>query len=205
LDSAGSQAFAVFLASYAKRWLEGNFYDRAFSSDTGRKLIALEDKYKYGIEFCLYALTAFFEGKLAEDTVLKKLVKEIGIDAPPEIGKRMINGAKNRIRGHAETADEKASVETLLELDDELLFVILKWLYEHDGADRQKILRYICSLNRDELAELAAADKDQRERLVDIATGTDEDTLAVGLSDVASQLRDFRVKRREKRNKSRRR
>ena len=193
------------MASYAKRWLEGNFYDRAFATSAGRKLVALDEKHKYGIEFCLYALTGFYEGKLAEDTVLKKIVKEIGIDAPPEIGKRMINGAKARIRERAKTDGEKASVETLLELDDEVLLEILKWLYEHEDQERQKILRHVCSLNKEELIELARIDKEHREEIMGEATPEQGGTLAAELSDVASQLQHFRFKRRKERNRRRRR
>ena len=80
VDQKILNGLAVFSAGYMKRWLEGNLYDKVFKTELGAKLKSLDEKSRYGIEFGLNLLTAFFEQKLAEDTALKKFVKEVGID-----------------------------------------------------------------------------------------------------------------------------
>ena len=66
IDPKKLDGLATFSAGYLKRWLEDNLYDRIFKTELGEKLKSLNKKARYGIEFGLNLLTAFFDQKLAE-------------------------------------------------------------------------------------------------------------------------------------------
>ena len=85
---------AVIAASYAKRWMESNIYDRVVDTKIGHKLKNIDVRAIYGIEFGLNFLTSMLDQKMPEDTALKKFVKEIGMDAASELSKRLLNGIK---------------------------------------------------------------------------------------------------------------
>lgn len=87
-------SLAILAAGYAKRWMEGNVYDKVFETKFGEKFKNLGKKSAYGIEFGLNFLTSVLDQKFHDDTALKKFIKEIGMDAASELSKRLINGTK---------------------------------------------------------------------------------------------------------------
>ena len=157
----------VFLSAYMKRWLEGHFYDKIFDSQLGKKLKTLDKTSKYGIEFGLYLLTAFFDEKLSEDNALKKFVKEVGIDAGPEISKRLIN-TKEQLSKNATSPEEKEIVSMLLQLEDQTLIDLLKWLYDIEPTEREEVLKQLSRLSIDEVAKLAHLKAEDIERIFDL-------------------------------------
>jgi len=158
---------AVFSSAYLKRWLEGHFYDRIFETQLGEKLKTLDKRAKYGIEFGLNLLTAFFDQKLSEDTVLKRFVKEVGIDAGPEISKRLIN-AKERLSKNATSPEEKEIVDVLLQLEGQTLIDLLNWLYDIEATERAEVLKQLSRLSLDEAVRLAQLTPENMERLFDL-------------------------------------
>jgi len=157
IDPKKLDGLATFSAGYLKRWLEGNLYDRIFKTELGEKLKSLNKKARYGIEFGLNLLTAFFDQKLAEDTALKKFVKEVGIDMGPEISKRLINNAK--------TQEEKELVNVLLGLEDQTLIELLNWLYDIEATERSRVLKQLSHLSLDEVIRLAKLTNENRKKL----------------------------------------
>jgi hypothetical protein len=160
IDPKKLDGLATFSAGYLKRWLEGNLYDRIFDTELGEKLKSLNKKARYGIEFGLNLLTAFFDQKLAEDTALKKFVKEVGIDIGPEISKRLIN--------NAQTQEEKELVRVLLELEEQTLIDLLNWLYDIELTERAEVLKQLSRLSFDEVVRLAKLTREDRKRLFDL-------------------------------------
>ena len=130
----------VFAANYAKRFME-HVYDSAFQTELGRKLAAMGKPSKYTVEFGLNLLTAFFEDQLAENTKLRKFVKEVGIDVAPEISKRMINGAREEIKMSAKTAEEKEVAQLLFGLEDNEFIGLFGWLYEKQVLEMMTVFR----------------------------------------------------------------
>jgi len=159
---------AVFSAGYMKRWLEGNLYDRIFNTELGKKLKNFDAKTRYGIEFVLNLLTAFFDQQLAEDTTLKKFVKEVGIDSGPEISKRLFNTTKDQLIKNAKSPEDKELVSVLLELEDQTLIDLLNWLYGIEPTERTKVLKQLSRLSFDEVVRLAQLKPEDRKRLFDI-------------------------------------
>ena len=88
------RGLAITLSGYTKRWMESGVYDRLMDTGLGQQLKGLDPKAKFGIEGGLYVLTAILDQKFSEDTAIKTLIKELGMDAGPEIAKRMINGGE---------------------------------------------------------------------------------------------------------------
>lgn len=162
-----TELLPVFLANYIKRFLE-RAYDHAFQTELGQKLIGLSSGKKYGLEFILNALTAFFESRLAENTKLAKFAKEVGIDVAPEISKRMINGAKEEISLSAQTLQEKEVVALLLSLEDKDLVELLKWLYEKEEAEKRIFLGQLSSLSINELSRLLRLSSTEREQFLNL-------------------------------------
>lgn len=168
VDQKILNGLAVFSSAYLKRWLEGHFYDRIFETQLGERLKTLDKKAKYGIEFGLNLLTAFFDEKLSEDTALKRFVKEVGIDAGPEISKRLINKAKEQLSKNAESPEEKELVNVLLQLEDKTLIDLLNWLYNIEATERSEAVKQLSRLSFDEVARLAQLTPENMKRLFDL-------------------------------------
>lgn len=161
---------AVFSSAYVKRWLEGHFYDKLFQTEVGEKLKALDNKAKYGIEFGLNLLTVFFDQRLSEDTFLKRLVKQVGLDTSPEISKRLINNTKDHLKKVATSPQERELVDTLLGLEDETLIRILNWLYDIEATERAQIFKQMTQLSPEELLKLAELPPEDMGRLLGLLT-----------------------------------
>ncbi|OHB17761.1 MAG: hypothetical protein A2734_02795 [Parcubacteria group bacterium RIFCSPHIGHO2_01_FULL_40_30] len=153
----------VFAANYAKRFME-HVYDNVFQTPFGQKLVAMGKSKKYAVEFGLNLLTAFFEDRLAENTKLKKFVKEVGIDVVPEISKRMINGAREEILGSAKTLEEKEIVQILFGLEDKELFGLLGWFYEKSASELMAISSQLSLMSAEQIARLMNFSVEDREK-----------------------------------------
>jgi hypothetical protein len=201
---------AVVSASYMKRWLESGVYDKMFESNIGNKLTQLDDRVKYGIEFGLYALTAFVDQQLAEDTVLKKFIKEVEEDAGPEISKRLINHTRNRLTEKAKTSDQKEVLAVLLTLDDRALIDLLTWLISMEPAERSSIVDKLRSLTSEELVRLAGLSPEARVKLFEVfkrdeppqrSSPTLSADLAQEIGKATSRLKDLEEKLDQKRKR----
>ncbi len=199
---------AVFSSAYVKRWLEGHFYDKLFQTQVGEKLKALDKKAKYGIEFGLNLLTVFFDQKLSEDTFLRRLVKEVGLDTGPEISKRLINNTKDHLKKVATSPQEKDLVDTLLGLEGETLIGLLTWLYEIEATERAQIFKQMTQLSPEELLKLAALPPEDMGRLLGLLTPQAEpkkkrSVLATEtiekIEGATARIEDMRTQRRERR------
>lgn len=78
-------------ANYVKRMLEP-VYDRVFSTRLGRYFKSLDRKEKYAVEASMYVATEILEPKLEGDAPFTRVVREVVMDAGPELAKRMLNG-----------------------------------------------------------------------------------------------------------------
>lgn len=165
---------AVFSSAYLKRWMEAHFYDSIFETQFGERLKNLDKKAKYGIEFGLNLLTAFFDQKLSEDTALKKFVKQVGIDAGPEISKRLINNAKEQLSKNVKSPEEKELVGVLLQLEGRTLIDLLDWLYDTEETKRAEVVKQLSRLSLDEVAKLAQLTPENMKRLFDLISPTEK-------------------------------
>jgi len=156
-DNVQIKAFSTFLLSYAKRSMEKG-YDMLLESSAARPLLNLEKGPRYGIEALLYALSAFIDHKWKDRTPAQHFLKELAMDAPSEIGKRLVNGFRDSvISGRSESASRNNAIrDALLELEDAELLSILKW-YAQSGrgphAGRVKQLASELSCNKVSRAE----------------------------------------------------
>jgi hypothetical protein len=171
IDEKTLNLLAVFASGYAKRWMESN-YDRLMRTAVGEKLSSLGPIQKHAIEAGLYALMAFADQKLKADTPLKKFLTEVVKDAPPEIAKRLINGAKGELKAdaeHLQSLEEKLAVQTLLELDVQTLTSLLEWLANSDSQERHEIAARLQNFSREEIEKLAKLSPLHRSTLMDLA------------------------------------
>lgn len=157
----------VVTANYAKRFLE-RVYDKAFQTQLGRRLADTGKPKKYAVEFGLNLLTAFFEDRLAENTALRKFVKEVGIDVAPEISKRMINGLKHEITASAKTDEEKEMAVILLALEDKDLIELLNWLSEKTTSEKTRVLDHLSLMSAEQTARLMRFSPEDREKFFGI-------------------------------------
>ena len=188
-----AELMPTFLASYAKRFLE-KAYDGAFQSPLGKKLLALSAKKKYGIEFILYALTAFFETRLAENTKLAKFVKEVSMDAAPEISKRLVNSVRAEVSSSAKTPEEREVADLLLGFEDKELTELIRWLYDKDLQEKISVLAGFSSLSPEQVARLmnfSAEDRDRFFGIIDPRTRPKEGRGLLGvMADDINKLND---------------
>ncbi|MGQ9571260.1 MAG: hypothetical protein ACUVUQ_10590 [Thermodesulfovibrionales bacterium] len=93
----------------------------------------------------------------------------MGIDAGPEISKRLINNAKEQLITKAQSPEYKELVSLLLELDDQTLITLLNWLYSDiEATERAEVSKWLCRLSFDELVRLAQLTPENRKRLLDL-------------------------------------
>lgn len=164
LDEKDFNAVAVFASGYAKRILDQH-YDKLEDTDVGRKLKALDPKLKYGIEAGLYALMTYVDQKFVANTPLKKFVKEVIKDAPPEIAKRMLSDLRADLSSdaaHSTQPEGRTALECLLSLDDAALASMLGWIASVAPADAQHTAQSLARLSPEQLRRFASLNPEQK-------------------------------------------
>lgn len=153
--SKPSFGLAMVIANYLKRHAE-YVWDGVFRAKFGEKARNLPPPAKHGIELGLNILTAVLDEKVASNTPLKKLIKEVLKDSGPEFSKRMMNGVRHPLNNAAQKSDATESVvlQLLLELDDANLKSALDWLVNTPAQKRQEIFRKLSTLSSEELKRL---------------------------------------------------
>lgn len=129
IHSTTPEALAVFASGYGKRMMEAQ-YDRLMRSSVGVGALALPAQTRYGLEAALYALMAFTDARAQTNTALGRFFKEVALDPPPEIAKRLVNGARHDLEGTrlaASSDSERAVAVALHELDDATLARLAMW------------------------------------------------------------------------------
>ncbi len=157
-------AAAVFASGYVKRWMEGN-YDRLMTTESGQRLQALDDRVKYVLEAGAYALMAFADQHLSADTPLKRLIREISLDAAPELSKRMVNGVREKLSTSQPGAANHEVAQALLKLGDDDLGALLAWLSNLTPEKRAAMVKPLSSLSGDDLKRFATLSPHQRDLL----------------------------------------
>ena len=191
---------AVVAASYLKRWLEKR-YDTLMDSPTGERLKQLDPKSKYGIEAALYVLTAVLDQKLDDSTPMKALVKNVAMDAGPEMAKRMLNGDSMGVQATEEpyyVAGRDILLETMIGLPETDLSELLEWLASYRPQQRKVIIGRLRSLSADQLHRLLLIGRDERAHMVQVLLGLGESpvtaAIADGLDSITNQVRSLRAR-----------
>ena len=187
-----AQALPVFLASYAKRFLE-RVYDQAMQSGFGQKLAGLSPAKKYGLEAIMYAFTALLEPRLKADSKLAQFVREIAVDAAPEMSKRIFNGVKEEIAVMvSETTDpvEKDLLSIVLSFKPEEIKSLLDWLGQ-TKLERNKILKQFSLLSKEQAAKIVGLSGEEKERFFEFF-GPAESQFRKTCREATQQIKDFR-------------
>lgn len=172
MDQKLQDGLLTFITGYLKRLLEGHLYDEIFETNFGELLLNLDRSKKYGVEFALNLLIAFFDQKLAHDSAFQKLINELIRDSGSEISKRIINDAKTIIRRNASSSDDTL-LQTLLQLDDDSLASLLRWLHEVNEMERELVEKRISSMSLYEIMRLSEMSTEDKQRLLDLLAKVD--------------------------------
>jgi hypothetical protein len=170
VDEKMVNGLAVFASGYTKRWMEGN-YDKFMETDVGKKLKSMSPTSKYALEAALYALMAYADQNIQENTPISKFLREVAMDAPPEIAKRFINGVKNQLKTDAEklsNPEQKLAAQSLLQLNDKDLSELLRWLSETPRQDLREVTTFLDSLSKDELQRFCNLSPDQKKLFLEV-------------------------------------
>ncbi|HRP63653.1 MAG TPA: hypothetical protein PK400_10195 [Phycisphaerales bacterium] len=162
---------AVFASSYVKRFLEGH-YDVLMRTAPARKLMGASKPTRYGIEAALYALVAYADQHWSPRTPLRRLVREVALDTPAELSKRLVNGFREEVMattGSGKSDTTRSLEQAMLQLDDATLGQLLRWLGESTPQDRERIRTLIPTLSDAELQNLARLAPDDLEVLMRFA------------------------------------
>ena len=185
LGSDVAKGMPVFVAGYIKRILEGKYDALINKTEWGQKLKQLGLPEKYSAEAMINLLNAIADSRLPGDSFLAKMLKEVLLDAGPEISKRIINGdkvsgiigdkAKNGIGrlvelGKIEKPKERELVNLMLELDNETLAGLLAWTYGTGEKERKRTIGLIKGLSSEELAKFAGLSEENRKQMVELLT-----------------------------------
>lgn len=114
---------AVSSASYVKRRLEQH-YDTPMRSEATRKLMEASPPVRYGLEAGMNALIAYVDQHCSTSTPLRTLIREVAVDAPAELSRRLTNEFREEVLAAAANEKSKRDMgveHTLLLLDDETL------------------------------------------------------------------------------------
>ncbi|MCE9552596.1 MAG: hypothetical protein K8T91_04360 [Planctomycetes bacterium] len=156
VDQRLLHGFSVFSSGYVKRWMENN-YDRLMMTGPGKRLMDLDQKTRYGIEAMLYAVMAVGEHNLGSNSPLKWLLKEVLLDAPPEIGKRLINGFRDdyvRHRASTSSAEKRDFGAVLEDLSAEQLNSFLIWASGLTSDEFERLRAMLPQLSKEQLIAL---------------------------------------------------
>lgn len=176
----------VFVAGYIKRMLEGKYDYLINETVWGQRLKKIGLSGKFSTEGLLNILNAIASSELPEDSFFKKVIKEVLLDAAPEISKRIINGdsklakkigqeTKSKIdqflnSGKIEKPKEKELANLMLELDSETLAGLLAWTYGIEEEERKRTVGLIKNLSHEELAKFAGLSEEGRKQMVELLT-----------------------------------
>jgi len=166
---------AVFASSYVKRWLEQH-YDTLMRTAPARKLIEASAPTRYGIEASMCALLAYVDQHWSTQTPMRTLLRDVAIDAPAELSKRIVNGFRAEVVAAAakEKSEQTKSVErALLQLDDATLGPLLAWLARTTAEERAKIRSLLAALSDDELRKAAGLEPHDLEVLLTCSSPTE--------------------------------
>lgn len=153
----------VFFTGYVKRWMESN-YDRLLTTAPGLAVGALDKRARYALEAGLYGLLVLMDRKLPASSPVERLIKEVALDAPSEIAKRLINGAAAAAQPGAEKA--ATSLQRLLLLDEIAVSSLLTWFATLDETVRQSALKLFQRLDPGELLAFAALTPEVRNQFL---------------------------------------
>ena len=148
---------AVFASGYVKRWLEQH-YDALMRTAPARKLMETSAPTRYGIEASMYALLAYVDQHWSTRTPMRTLLRDVAIDAPAELSKRLVNGFREEVLAAAakEKSEQTRGVErALLQLDDATLGPLLAWLARTTPEERATIRALLATLSDEELRKVA--------------------------------------------------
>jgi hypothetical protein len=164
------RGLAFFSTGYVKRWMENN-YDRLMTTAPGKRLMELDKSTRYGIEAALYAVMAYGEQKLPDHAPWQKLLKEVLLDAPPEISKRLVNGFREdyiRNSGNGEIALDRNLGSRLEGLDATQLASLLKWASELTPDEMDQFRGVIRHLSKEQLDTFCSLSSDERKAFLTI-------------------------------------
>lgn len=204
-----------FAANYTKRFLERG-YDRAFRTRFGRWLVSLSPWKKYSLEAFLYTLTAIFDDRLPANSSIRKYASQVGLDAAPEISKRMINGARDEIAVLADTArnpEEKEFLSIILSLEESDISGLIRWLSE-TKLERNKILGQLSLLSAEQKDKFFRLSDEDKEKLMEffgpeekMSPKSSEPTfgkvLRQDMAKAADRLRETKERMRQRRKRGR--
>lgn len=145
----GLDAASTFLGGYVKRWMEAN-YDRLMLTQAGQAARSYDVRVRYAIEAGLYGLLVLMNKQLPESTPLERLVKEVLLDAPPEVAKRLINGAVHAIPDLS-AENGGPALRRLLGLHESRVSAFLSWIGALEPRQRSQVLTLLGALRPDEL------------------------------------------------------
>jgi len=157
-------AMPTLASMYAKRILE-KYYDKLSATEIFTRLKNMNDGEKHIVEFMLYILSSFLDQKMDENTAVKKFLREIGIDAPPEVAKRIMNHDNSAKK----LAPEKSSLLGLflgLGIKDDELMEIADWLSGLEKSQREKALNILGSLTQEDLKRISQMNPDKKREIL---------------------------------------
>lgn len=184
LGGDARKGLPVFVAGYLKRILESK-YDTLIKTEWGQKLKNLGLPEKYSLEALANLTNAIADSRLPENSFLTKTLKEVALDAMPELSKRMINGntiselgdkAKGRINNLIEAnklndSREKELASLLLGLDSETLSSLLAWSYGVSERERVLIINLMRDFSPEELTKFGILPNESKERMLGLLRG----------------------------------
>lgn len=161
---------AVVVASYLKRIMEGQ-YDKLSEIPAFEKLKAQSPVVKYGLEASLYALTTLLDQYIKEDTVIKKTLKEVGLDFASEFSKRLMNGDQlkdglNSSQDGSNNISEKDLFRIISGLGEEDILEFLNWIESTTPEERKNVFRNISMLSAEDIQKLWNLKPEARQKLL---------------------------------------
>lgn len=204
-----------FAANYSKRFLERG-YDQAFKNKFGQWIVGLSPWKKYSLEAILYAVTTVLDDRLPANSLFKKYASQVGLDAAPELSKRMINGARDEIVAMAATArntEEKELIFIIFSLDDKDISDLIRWLGQ-TKLERDKILGRFSLFSTEQKAKFLRLSDEDKEKLAEIfgpkekaeqvpSEPTSGEVFRRDMIKAADRLREIKERMRQRRKRGR--
>lgn len=134
-------------------------YDKMGNTEFMEKIKELPESIQFAIRWGLYVLGATADKKLDEKSAWHKFLKDIVIDMPSEIAKRIKNGASKDVE---EMTSSQDFLNLILELEKNEVLLVIGWLSELPEKERIFAVKRLADISKDKLKKILKLDKKER-------------------------------------------
>lgn len=145
-------------AGFARTELEKP-YDKIAEREFFKEIQNLPKPHQFLVQFLLYVAGAGIDKVVDEKTPVHKFIKDISIDFPSEMAKRIKQNTGGEIKA---IARNKPLARLLFGLENNVLIEMSEWLSELDDEEKARAMAELSEMDEQEITKFADLTREQR-------------------------------------------